>query len=127
MVYGKVDIDMVAGPSDVLIVADRADPRWIAADLLAQAEHDKLAQAILITTEENMIEKVQLELAQQLAELPSKVIAEAAIENNGKIILVQNLTEALSLANQIAPEHLELAVEEPFALLGKIETPEVSF
>ena len=122
MVYGKVDIDMVAGPSDVLIVADHsADPRWIAADLLAQAEHDKLAQAILITTEENMIEKIQLELAQQLAELPRKVIAEAAIENNGKIILVQNLTEALSLANQIAPEHLELSVAEPFALLGKVE------
>jgi len=122
MVYGEVDIDMIAGPSDVLIVADHsANPRWIAADLLAQAEHDKLAQAILVTTEEALIEKVQVEVAQQLAELPRKEIAEAAIENNGKIILVQDLTEALSIANQIAPEHLELSVVEPFALLGKVE------
>lgn len=122
MVYGEVDIDMIAGPSDVLIVADHtANPRWIAADLLAQAEHDKLAQAILITTEEGLIEKVQAELEQQLAELPRKEIAEAAIESNGKIILVQDLAEAVSISNQIAPEHLELSVAEPFALLGKVE------
>lgn len=122
MVYGEVDIDMIAGPSDVLIVADHtANPRWIAADLLAQAEHDKLAQAILVTTEEGLIEKVQAELEQQLAELPRKEIAEAAIESNGKIILVQDLAEAVSISNQIAPEHLELSVAEPFALLGKVE------
>ncbi|MBO0412712.1 histidinol dehydrogenase [Enterococcus hulanensis] len=122
MVYGTVDIDMIAGPSDVLIVADHsANPRWIAADLLAQAEHDKLAQAILVTTEESLIEKVQAEVAQQLAELPREEIAAAAIENNGKIILVKDLTEAISIANQIAPEHLELSVAEPFALLGKVE------
>lgn len=122
MVYGEVDIDMIAGPSDVLIVADdTANPRWIAADLLAQAEHDKLAQAILVTTEETLIEQVQTELAQQLAELPRKEIAEAAIESNGKIILVKDLAEAVSISNQIAPEHLELSVAEPFALLGKVE------
>lgn len=122
MVYGEVDIDMIAGPSDVLIVADHsANPRWIAADLLAQAEHDKLAQAILVTTEEALIEKVQTEVAQQLAALPRQEIAAAAIENNGKIILVRDLEEALSIANQIAPEHLELSVAEPFALLGKVE------
>ena len=122
MVYGTVDIDMIAGPSDVLIVADHsANPRWIAADLLAQAEHDKLAQAILVTTEESLIEKVQAEVAQQLAELPREEIAAAAIENNGKIILVKDLAEAISIANQIAPEHLELSVAEPFALLGKVE------
>lgn len=122
MVYGEVDIDMIAGPSDVLIVADHtANPRWIAADLLAQAEHDKLAQAILVTTEEGLIEKVQAELEQQLAELPRKEIAEAAIESNGKIILVQDLAEAVSISNQIAPEHLELSVADPFALLGKVE------
>lgn len=122
MVYGEVDIDMIAGPSDVLIVADdSANPRWIAADLLAQAEHDTLAQAILVTTEETLIEKVQSELEQQLAVLPRKEIAGAAIENTGKIILVKDLEEAISIANQIAPEHLELSVSEPFALLGKVE------
>lgn len=122
MVYGEVDIDMIAGPSDVLIVADHsANPRWIAADLLAQAEHDTLAQAILVTTEETLIEKVQSELEQQLAVLPRKEIAGAAIENTGKIILVKDLEEAISIANQIAPEHLELSVSEPFALLGRVE------
>ena len=122
MVYGEVDIDMIAGPSDVLIVADHsANPRWIAADLLAQAEHDTLAQAILVTTEETLIEKVQSELEQELAVLPRKEIAGAAIENTGKIILVKDLEEAISIANQIAPEHLELSVSEPFALLGKVE------
>lgn len=122
MVYGEVDIDMIAGPSDVLIVADQsANTRWIAADLLAQAEHDKLAQAILVTTEEALIEKVQAEVDQQLAELPRQEIAAAAIDTNGKIILVKNLAEAIAIANQVAPEHLELSVAEPFALLGKVE------
>lgn len=122
MVYGEVDIDMIAGPSDVLIVADHtANPRWVAADLLAQAEHDKLAQAILVTTEEDLIADVQAEIAHQLATLPRRAIAEAAIETNGKIILVKDLAEGLSIANQIAPEHLELTVAEPFALLGKVE------
>ena len=122
MVYGEVDIDMIAGPSDVLIVADQsANPRWIAADLLAQAEHDKLAQAILVTTEEALIEKVQAEVDQQLAELPRQEIAAAAIDTNGKIILVKDLAEAIAIANQVAPEHLELSVAEPFALLGKVE------
>lgn len=122
MVYGEVDIDMIAGPSDVLIVADQsANTRWIAADLLAQAEHDKLAQAILVTTEEALIEKVQAEVDQQLAELPRQEIAAAAIDTNGKIILVKDLAEAIAIANQVAPEHLELSVAEPFALLGKVE------
>ncbi|HCM85895.1 MULTISPECIES: histidinol dehydrogenase [Enterococcus] len=122
MVYGEVDIDMIAGPSDVLIVADQsANPRWIAADLLAQAEHDKLAQAILVTTEESLIEKVQAEVDQQVAELPRQEIAAAAIDTNGKIILVKDLAEAIAIANQVAPEHLELSVAEPFALLGKVE------
>ena len=122
MVYGEVDIDMIAGPSDVLIVVDQsANPRWIAADLLAQAEHDKLAQAILVTTEESLIEKVQAEVDQQVAELPRQEIAAAAIDTNGKIILVKDLAEAIAIANQVAPEHLELSVAEPFALLGKVE------
>lgn len=122
MVYGEVDIDMIAGPSDVLIIADAsANPRWLAADLLAQAEHDILAQAILVTTEAAMIEQVQVELDLQLKELPRKDIAAAALESSGKLILVNDLSEALTIANQIAPEHLELAVADPFALLGQVE------
>lgn len=122
MVYGEVDIDMIAGPSDVLIIADAsANPRWLAADLLAQAEHDILAQAILVTTEAALIEQVQVELDLQLKELPRKDIAAAALESSGKLILVKDLTEALTIANQIAPEHLELAVADPFALLGQVE------
>ncbi|TPR55908.1 histidinol dehydrogenase [Enterococcus sp. OL5] len=122
MVYGEVDIDMIAGPSDVLIIADAsANPRWLAADLLAQAEHDPLAQAILVTTEAALIEQVQVELDLQLKELPRKNIAAAALESSGKLILVKDLTDALTIANQIAPEHLELAVADPFALLGQVE------
>ncbi|MGM0101113.1 histidinol dehydrogenase [Enterococcus sp. AZ141] len=122
MVYGEVDIDMIAGPSDVLILADAsANPRWLAADLLAQAEHDPLAQAILVTTEAALIEEVQAELELQLKQLPRKDIAAAALESSGKLILVKDLTEALTIANQIAPEHLELAVADPFALLGQVE------
>lgn len=122
MVYGEVDIDMIAGPSDVLIIADAsANPRWLAADLLAQAEHDILAQAILVTTEAALIEQVQVELDLQLKELPRKDIVAAALESSGKLILVNDLSEALTIANQIAPEHLELAVADPFALLGQVE------
>lgn len=122
MVYGEVDIDMIAGPSDVLIIADAsANPRWLTADLLAQAEHDPLAQAILVTTEAALIEQVQVELDLQLKQLPRKDIAAAALESSGKLILVNDLTEALTIANQIAPEHLELAVADPFALLGQVE------
>lgn len=122
MVYGEVDIDMIAGPSDVLIIADAsANPRWLAADLLAQAEHDILAQAILVTTEAALIEQVQVELDLQLKQLPRKDIAAAALESSGKLILVNDLTEALTIANQITPEHLELAVADPFALLGQVE------
>ncbi|MFJ3330922.1 histidinol dehydrogenase [Enterococcus sp. NPDC086594] len=122
MVYGEVDIDMIAGPSDVLILADAsANPRWLSADLLAQAEHDPLAQAILVTTEAALIEEVQAEVELQLKQLPRKDIAAAALESSGKLILVKDLTEALTIANQIAPEHLELAVADPFALLGQVE------
>ena len=122
MVYGEVDMDMIAGPSDVLIIADAsANPRWLAADLLAQAEHDILAQAILVTTEAALIEQVQVELDLQLKQLPRKDIAAAALESSGKLILVNDLTEALTIANQITPEHLELAVADPFALLGQVE------
>ncbi|GCF93490.1 histidinol dehydrogenase [Enterococcus florum] len=122
MVYGQVDIDMIAGPSDVLIVADeQANPQWVAADLLAQAEHDVLAQAILVTTSQRIVTEVQTALSEQLEELPRQAIAQESIETNGKIILVRDLAEALELANRIAPEHLELAVEKPFDLLGKVK------
>lgn len=122
MVYGLVDIDMIAGPSDVLIVADdSAKPEWLAADLIAQAEHDPLAQAILITTSESMIQAVDQAVQRQLADLPRQAIAQQSLDNNGKLILAQNLDEAIALANQVAPEHLELAVDQPFGLLGKVK------
>ncbi|MCD5002693.1 histidinol dehydrogenase [Enterococcus saccharolyticus] len=122
MVYGLVDIDMIAGPSDVLIVADEsANPRWLAADLLAQAEHDALAQAILVTTNEELAQAVQVELQAQLDALPRKEIAQQSIDNNGKLIVAKDIEEALAIANQVAPEHLELCVAEPFSLLGKVK------
>lgn len=122
MVYGLVDIDMIAGPSDVLIVADDSgNPKWLAADLIAQAEHDPLAQAILITTSEPMIQAVKQAVDEQLADLPRQAIARQSLDNNGKLILAQNLAEALALANRVAPEHLELAVDQPFELLGKVK------
>jgi histidinol dehydrogenase len=122
LVYGAVDIDMIAGPSDILIVADdSAKPRWVAADLLGQAEHDKNAQAILVTTNEQLAKDVAVEVDKQLAVLPRTEIATVSIENNGKIILVDSLPEAVQLANDIAPEHLELCVTDPFALLGQVQ------
>lgn len=122
LVYGTVDIDMIAGPSDVLIVADEtANPVHVAADLLAQAEHDVNAQAILVTTQRSLAEATQKEVAQQTAQLPRKTIIEQSIAKNGKIILVENLERALEVANEIAPEHLELAVADPFAWLDQVE------
>lgn len=122
MVYGTVDIDMIAGPSDVLVVADStADAVNVAGDMLAQAEHDKLAAAVLVTTDAALASKVAAELARQLLRLPRQEIARASIENNGKIILAQTLEQALEISNAIAPEHLELAVAEPFALLPLVK------
>ncbi|OJG09294.1 histidinol dehydrogenase [Enterococcus asini] len=122
LVYGTVDIDMIAGPSDVLIVADEtANPVHVAADLLAQAEHDVNAQAILVTTQRSLAEATQKEVAQQTEQLPRKAIIEQSIAKNGKIILVENLERALAVANEIAPEHLELAVADPFAWLDQVE------
>lgn len=122
LVYGTVDIDMIAGPSDVLIVADEtANPVHVAADLLAQAEHDVNAQAILVTTQRSLAEATQKEVTQQTAQLPRKAIIEQSIAKNGKIILVENLERALAVANEIAPEHLELAVADPFAWLDQVE------
>ncbi|NVO16762.1 MAG: histidinol dehydrogenase [Rhodoplanes sp.] len=121
IVFGKVGIDMIAGPSEVLIVADRsADPDWIAADLLAQAEHDPAAQSILITDNAILADAVEAALAAQLVTLPREKIAGASWRDHGAVILVGSLDEAVGLADAIAPEHLELAVENPEPLAAAV-------
>lgn len=120
-VYGLVDIDMIAGPSEILVVADAAaNPRHVAADLLSQAEHDRLATAVLVCDSMALAEAVRAELERQLPLLPREEIARTSIENNGKIIVAADLSEGIAIANEIAPEHLELCVEDPFAWLGKV-------
>ena len=120
-VYGQVAIDMIAGPSEILIVSDgKTSAKWLAADMLSQAEHDKLATAILITDSMEQALAVQSELERQLAALPREEIARASIENNGKIIVAEDLGEAVDIANEIAPEHLELCVDAPFDYLGRV-------
>ncbi|GIQ67452.1 histidinol dehydrogenase [Xylanibacillus composti] len=121
-VYGKVDIDSIAGPSDITVLADEhADPSYVAADLLSQAEHDALAQAVLVTASPKLAEQVQQEIERQLESLPRKEIAARSLADNGAIIVADSLDECVDTVNRIAPEHLELLVEEPFALLGRIE------
>lgn len=120
-VYGRVSIDMIAGPSEILIVSDDKTPaEHVAADLLSQAEHDKLASAVLVTDSEEFAVKVQEELERQIPLLDRCEIARASIDNNGKIIVADNLMSAIDIANEIAPEHLELCVDEPFAYLDSI-------
>ena len=122
MVYGEVAIDMVAGRSEVLIISDESsNPMHVAADLLSQAEHDKLAACILVTTSEKLASEVSIEIEKQLKELPREEIARESIETNGRIIITSTLNEAILISNEIAPEHLELAVEDPFSLLTKIK------
>ena len=121
-VFGKVSIDMIAGPSEILIVADDTnDPSHIAADLLSQAEHDKMASAVLVTDSMAFAEKVSTELEKQIPLLPRSEIARKSIDDNGKIIVAECLEQAIEIANEIAPEHLELCVDEPFAYLDKIK------
>lgn len=122
-VFGKVSIDMIAGPSEILVVADStSNPKFVAADLLSQAEHDKMASAVLVTDSEELAKKVSDELEQQIPLLPRKEIARASIDNNGKIIVAKdNLSLAIDIANEIAPEHLELCVDNPFDYLDKIK------
>ena len=120
-VFGQVAIDMIAGPSEILVVADQTgNPRWIAADLLSQAEHDKLASAVLLTDSAELAEKVAAEIEAQLETLPRKEIARASIETYGKIIVADTLDAAIEIANKLAPEHLELHLDEPFGFLPKI-------
>jgi len=122
MVYGVVDIDMIAGPSDILVVADEsANSKFVAADMLAQAEHDENASAILITDSECLAKNVRDEIEKQLKALDRQDIARAAIDKNGKIIIVNNLEEAIEICNAIAPEHLEICVKEPFGLLNLVK------
>ena len=120
-VFGQVSIDMIAGPSEILIIADgKSNPRHLAADLLSQAEHDKLASAVLVTDSEELALAVQAELEVQIPQLERCDIARASIDNNGKIIVARDLMEVIEISNEIAPEHLELCLDNPFDYLGAI-------
>lgn len=121
-VYGAVSIDMIAGPSEILVLADsKSNPRHLAADMLSQAEHDKLASAVLVCDSESLAKAVAEEIEIQIKKLAREEIARASIENNGKIIVASDLLEAVEVANEIAPEHLELVVDNPFELLDKVK------
>ena len=121
-VFGMVSIDMIAGPSEILVIADgKSNPVHVAADLLSQAEHDKLASAVLVTDSEELAVTVRDELERQLPLLPREEIARASIDNNGKIIVAENLMKGIEIANEIAPEHLELVVDDPFSYLDAVK------
>lgn len=121
-VFGLVDIDMIAGPSEILVIADeRTNPAFAAADLLSQAEHDKMASAVMITDSMDLAEAVAEEIEKQLAVLPREEIARTSIENNGMIIVTKDLKEAAEVSNELAPEHLELCMDDPKEYLGLIK------
>ncbi|KGM95301.1 histidinol dehydrogenase [Clostridium novyi A str. 4552] len=121
-VYGYVDIDMIAGPSEILVIADEDNnPKFIAADLMSQAEHDELASSTLVTTSSELAIKVKDELEKQIMKLSRKDIIKKSLKNYGAILVVENLKEAIDMANIIAPEHLEVLVKEPFSILGEIK------
>lgn len=120
-VFGRVAIDMIAGPSEILVVADgTCNAKVVAADMLSQAEHDKMASAVLVTDSGELAKAVQAELERQIQLLPRSQIARASIDNNGKIIVAENLDLAIDIANEIAPEHLELCVDAPFDYLDRV-------
>ena len=120
-VYGRVSIDMIAGPSEILIVSDgNSDPAHLAADMLSQAEHDKNASAVLVTDSAELASSVQQQIELQLSQLEREEIARVSIDNNGKIIIAEDLEQAVEIANTIAPEHLELCIDSPFDWLGKV-------
>lgn len=122
LVFGQVDIDMIAGPSEILIIADKsAKAKYIAADMLSQAEHDELASSVAVTDNKKLAEKIEEELRKQLEELPKKEIAKKSIDSYGAVILVKDMDEACDVANEIAPEHLELYVENPMEMMLKIK------
>lgn len=120
-VYGLVDIDMIAGPSEILVLADAtAEPRYLAADLLSQAEHDRLATAVLVCTDDGQALAVSQELERQIPLLPRADIARESIDTNGKIVVCADLAQAVEAANLIAPEHLEICTDDPFSLLNSV-------
>lgn len=122
LLSGEVGIDLVAGPSEILIVADESvNPAWLAADLLSQAEHDPLATAVMLTPSEKQAKQTAKEVKKQLKKLPRKEIAEEALKGQGGIIIVDDLHEALEVANTLAPEHLELAVADPWKWVTKVK------
>ena len=121
-VFGIVDIDMIAGPSDICVVADGTnDPVVIAADMLSQAEHDKMAAAVLITDSRELAEGVSEQIEIQLKKLPREEIARTSVDNNGKIIIAESIARAVEIANEVAPEHLEICVDNPFDYLDKVK------
>ncbi|SDL35777.1 histidinol dehydrogenase [Paenibacillus jilunlii] len=121
-VYGAVDIDSIAGPSEIVVLADdTAEAAYVAADLLSQAEHDEMASAILVTPSQRLAEAVAAEVERQLSELPREAIARASVDHYGAIIVVESLAEGISVVNRLAPEHLEIVTEDPMGLLGSIE------
>ena len=120
-VFGLVSIDMIAGPSEILVIADgKSDPRFVAADLLSQAEHDRMASAVLVTDSMELAQKVRAEIEIQLSKLPRQEIARESIDNNGKIIVADNISDVIAVSNEIAPEHLEIMCDNPFDYLDKI-------
>lgn len=122
LLYGVVDIDMVAGPSEILIVADKtANPAFLAADLMSQAEHDKLASAILLTTSSDIARATAKEIDRQIKYLERQEIIEESLDNFGEIIVCENLDQAIEFANELAPEHLEMCVEEPLKYIGRLD------
>lgn len=121
-VFGLVDIDMIAGPSEILVLADGScDPRYVAADLLSQAEHDRLASAVLVTDSPELAQAVQAELEVQIPLLSRADIARESIDTNGRIVLAESMKQAVEISNLIAPEHLEICVDDPFALLNSVK------
>ena len=122
LLYGTVDIDMIAGPSEILIVADKsANPKFLAADLMSQAEHDKMASAILLTTSEETANETAKELSRQMQTLERRDIIEQSLNDFGAIIVCKDISEAVDFANELAPEHLEFAVENPMEYIGRVD------
>ena len=122
LLYGTVDIDMIAGPSEILVVADEtAEPKNLAADLMSQAEHDRLASAILLTTSETVAQKTVEEIKRQAAKLSRKDIIEESLKNYGAVLICRSIDEAVDLANLIAPEHLEMMVKNPLSYIGRLD------
>ncbi len=122
MVFGMVDIDMIAGPSEIMIVADEtADPAYLAADMMSQAEHDVLASSVLLTTSEDIAKRTDEQLFEQARELERRDFIAKSLEDYGAVILVDNIEQAIELANELAPEHLELCIENPLSYIGKVD------